>query len=184
MSRAKRPKQQTSQPRSLLVITMLQCKTRPAARFCSGQGFGIATGGARQCPRPDTLSPHCTGGGGGGGTVSWNIRPGHCLTKVVELNAGCRESSRQTNLTLTLVRTRSNMLGNKQRKTEKLHRCYSKLDAAVALRRFFVWSCIPLWAGEVLNTGRSSCPETTDTIQSDSVFSHRVCSQHAACTRA
>jgi hypothetical protein len=93
MSRAKRPKQQTSQPRSLLVITMLHCKTRPSARFCSGPGFGIAAGGGRQCLRPDTLSPHCTGGGGGGGTVSWNIRPGHCLTKVVEFNAGCRESS-------------------------------------------------------------------------------------------
>ena len=72
MSRAKRPKQQTSQPRSLLVITMLQCKRDTAARFCSGQGFGIATGGGRQCLRPDTLSPHCTGGGGGGG---------HCVLK-------------------------------------------------------------------------------------------------------
>ena len=66
MSLAKRPKQQTSKPRSLLVITMLHCKTRPDSRFWSGQGFGIATGGARQCLRPDMLSPHCTGGGGWG----------------------------------------------------------------------------------------------------------------------
>ena len=36
MSRAKRPKQQTSPPRRLLVITMLHCKTRPSARFWSG----------------------------------------------------------------------------------------------------------------------------------------------------
>ena len=75
-SLAKRSKQQTSQPRSLLVITMLHCKRGTPARFCSGQGFGIATGGARQCLRSDTLSPHCTGGGGG-----W----GHC---VLEHTAG------------------------------------------------------------------------------------------------
>ena len=93
MSRAKRPKQQTSQPRSLLVITMLQCKTRPAARFCSGQGFGIATGGGQAMPPARYALTPLYGGRGGGGTVSWNIRPGHCLTKVVELNAGCRESS-------------------------------------------------------------------------------------------
>ena len=37
VSRAKRPKQQTSQPRSLLVITMLHCKRGTPARFCSGQ---------------------------------------------------------------------------------------------------------------------------------------------------
>ena len=37
MSRAKRSKQQTSQPRSLLVITMLHCKRGTRARFCSGQ---------------------------------------------------------------------------------------------------------------------------------------------------
>ena len=36
MSRAKRSKQQTSQPRSLLVITMLHCKRGTPARFCSG----------------------------------------------------------------------------------------------------------------------------------------------------
>ena len=44
-SRAKRPKQQTSQPRSLLVITMLHCETRPDARFWSGQ------------PRPSVEQP-------------------------------------------------------------------------------------------------------------------------------
>ena len=76
MSRAKRPKQQTSQPRSLLVITMLHCKTRPAARFGRDKVSASPRGGARLCPRPDTLSPHCTGGGGG---------EGHC---VLEHTAG------------------------------------------------------------------------------------------------
>ena len=44
-SLAKRPKRSTSQPRALLVITMLQCKTRPDARCWSGGGFGSATRG-------------------------------------------------------------------------------------------------------------------------------------------
>ena len=67
MSRAKRPKQQTSQPRSLLVITMLHCKTRPAARFCSGQGFGIATGGGPgYAPGPIRSHPIVRGVGGVG----------------------------------------------------------------------------------------------------------------------
>ena len=73
MSRAKRPKQQTSQPRSLLIITMLHCKTRPAARFCSGQGFGIATGGGPgYAPGPIRSHPIVRGEGGG-----W----GHCVLK-------------------------------------------------------------------------------------------------------
>ena len=71
-SRAKRPKQQTSQPRSLLVITMLHCKTRPAARFCSGQGFGIATGGGQAMPPARYALTPLYGGRGG-----W----GHCVLK-------------------------------------------------------------------------------------------------------
>ena len=71
-SLAKRPKRSTSQPRSLLVITMLQCKTGPCARCWSGEGFGIATGGARQYLRPDMLSPQLYAGKGG-----W----GHCVLK-------------------------------------------------------------------------------------------------------
>ena len=72
MSRAKRSKQQTSQPRSLLVITMLQCKRDTAARFCSGQGFGIATGGgAGNASGPIRSHPIVRGEGG------W----GHCVLK-------------------------------------------------------------------------------------------------------
>ena len=63
-SLAKRPKRSTSQPRSRLVITMLQCKTGPCARGLVGGRFRHRHWGARQCLRPDTLSPHCTGGGG------------------------------------------------------------------------------------------------------------------------
>ena len=71
-SRAKRPKQQTSQPRSLLVITMLHCKTRPSARFWSGQGFGIATGGGQAMPPARYALTPLYGGRGG-----W----GHCVLK-------------------------------------------------------------------------------------------------------
>ena len=45
MSLAKRPKQQTSKPRRLLVITMLHCKRGTRSRFWSGGGSGIATRG-------------------------------------------------------------------------------------------------------------------------------------------
>ena len=162
---------------------MLQCKRDTAARFCSGQGFGIATGGGgRQCLRPDTLSPHCTGGGGGVGHCVLNHTAGPLSDKgggvQCPLPRITPTNKHDTNTCQNVV----NMLGNIQ--TEKLRRCYSILDAAVAFRWFFVWSCIPLWAGELLDTGRASCPETTDTIQIDSVFSRFVCSPHAESTRA
>ena len=71
-SRAKRPKQQTSQPRSLLVITMLQCKRGTRARFWSGQHRPSVTllrpyrPGAERKPRPPRkYNPIVRGAGGG-----------------------------------------------------------------------------------------------------------------------
>ena len=72
MSRAKRSKQQTSQPRSLLVITMLHCKRGTPARFWSGQlrpsveQLRPYRPGAEQKPRPlRKYNPIVRGAGGG-----------------------------------------------------------------------------------------------------------------------
>ena len=85
-SRAKRPKQQTSQPRSLLVITMLHCKRGTRARFCSGQlrpsveQLRPYRPGAERKPRPPRkYNPIVRGAGGGGNFVDLRVVLSPCI---------------------------------------------------------------------------------------------------------
>ena len=69
---APRPKRnaRNSKPRNLAAFWLLQCYNVKQDRlrgFARDKVSASPRGGARLCPRPDTLSPHCTGGGGGGG---------------------------------------------------------------------------------------------------------------------
>lgn len=71
-SRTKRPKRQTSQPRSLLVITMLEGKKRDscevlvgAASAVSQTASAVPAGSRTEAKAPSKIQPHCTGGGGG-----------------------------------------------------------------------------------------------------------------------